>query len=449
MKSSTSCREEYPLSEDCYGLALSTSSDAAAEAYREGVDLMLSAWPGATEAFEAAIAADPEFALAYAARARMHYVYGDGWAAKVKAAAARELVARDGTARERSHVEVLALLVEGHPAKALGHALSHLERWPRDAVIMVLPLGAFGLFAFSGMADHDQARVDLCERHAGHYGDDWWFLTYLGWSHTENGNVAVGRRTTERALEKRRENAHAVHALLHAMFEDGSTADAEALIARWLPIYDRAGLLHGHLSWHETLLSLEQGDAGRALAIYADRMHPKVSKAPPITVVTDSASLLWRCVLYGHSVPKELWEDAVAYAERAFPATGVAFADVHIALAEAATGNQAGLDKRIGDLERRPNAGTLPAGTVVPTLCRAARAFAEGDYAGCVRILEPAAADVVRIGGSHAQREVIEDTLLVALMKSGETARAQMLLERRLQRRPSSRDVRWRTSLAV
>jgi hypothetical protein len=218
---------------------------------------------------------------------------------------------------------------------------------------MVLPLGAFGLFAFSGMADHDQARVDLCERHACHYGDDWWFLTYLGWSHTENGNVAAGRRTTERAFERRRENANAVHALAHAMFEDGSTADAEALIAAWLPIYDRNGLLHGHISWHEALLALEQGDAARALAIYADHMQPKVSAAPPVTVVTDGASLLWRCFLYGQTVPKQVWDDAAANAERAFPTAGVAFADVHVALAEAVTGNQAGLDEQIGDLERR------------------------------------------------------------------------------------------------
>ena len=47
---------------------------------------------------------------------------------------------------------------------------------------------------------------------------------------------------------------------------------------------------------------------------------------------------------------------------------------------------------------------------------------ADGDYAACVRILAPAAAEAVRVGGSHAKREVIEDTLLIAMMKSGQTA---------------------------
>src|SRR5882757_10512906 len=97
------------LHEDRYGLPLSTNSDAAASAYRDGMDRMLSAWPGAAEAFEQAIAADPDFALAHVARARIHTFYQQSEAARQRAATARELAARHGTTRERSHVETLAL----------------------------------------------------------------------------------------------------------------------------------------------------------------------------------------------------------------------------------------------------------------------------------------------------------------------------------------------------
>jgi hypothetical protein len=85
------------------------------------------------------------------------------------------------------------------------------------------------------------------------------FLTYLGWAYTENGNVGIGRPITERAINSRRENGNAAHALSRAMFEGGSIADAEAFLADWLPIYDRGGILHGHISWHQALLALEQG----------------------------------------------------------------------------------------------------------------------------------------------------------------------------------------------
>src|SRR5947208_4969717 len=148
--------------QDRYGLTLSTASVEAAEADRSGVELLVAAWPAAAEAFERAIAADGEFALAHIARARIHTFYQQGDVARQKAALARELVARRGTGRERGHVETLALAIEGQIAAALTSALAHLETHPRDAIVMSLPLGAFGLFAFSGMADHDQARVDLC-----------------------------------------------------------------------------------------------------------------------------------------------------------------------------------------------------------------------------------------------------------------------------------------------
>src|SRR5579864_2676886 len=136
--------------EDRHGLPLSTSSAAAATAYRDGVDLMLSAWPGPAEAFERAISDDPDFALAHIARARVHSFFQQGEAARKQAAVARDKVAHHGSEREKSHVETLALAVEGNLPAALSSALKHLQSWPRDAVVMSLLLGAFGLFAFSG-----------------------------------------------------------------------------------------------------------------------------------------------------------------------------------------------------------------------------------------------------------------------------------------------------------
>ncbi|MCC7265807.1 MAG: tetratricopeptide repeat protein, partial [Caulobacteraceae bacterium] len=328
-------------------------------------------------------------------------------------------------------------------------ALAHANQWPRDALILSLPLGAFGLFAFSGMADHDQARVDLCERHAAHFADDdWWFLTSYGWALAENGAVSRGRAMLEKALELRRRNANTVHALVHSMFEGGAGDDTQKLITEWLPSYDRGGVLHGHIAWHAAVVALERGDTDGAFQTYLDHVHPSVSKGMPINIVSDAASLLWRMDAYGHGAPEGRWQEIAAYAHKAFPRPGHAFVDTHMAMIEAATGAHAELGERVSALEAMATSGALGAGDVVPAIGRASLAFAGGDYATCVNILEPFAADVARIGGSGAQREVIEDTLLVALMRSGEAAKANALLDQRLHRRPSPRDARWKAQLS-
>lgn len=433
---------------DRYNLPLSTESSLAAERYQEGIDLLLSIWPTAGDALDQAMEADPAFALALAARARLHVIQSEVAQAKEKIARAAELVAQNGSERERSHVNVLSLAINGQSSAALSGALAHTDKWPNDILVMSLMLGAFGLFAFSGMAGHNQARVDLCEKHARHFAaDDWWFLTYRGWSHGENGNVRLGRELTERALELRRKNANAAHALTHVLYEEGAGAEAEQLISAWLPEYDRSGVLHCHIAWHQALLALERGDTGRALEIYSQKITPSMTLGVPINVVSDTAAFLWRMQAYGYDVQPELWRDVADYASGYFQQAGFPFADVHMAIIAAATGDKGALHMREEKLAELVAAGALAAGPVVPAICRSVLAFAEGDYAESARILEPVAGDVVRLGGSGAQQEIVQDTLLVAWMRSGQANKARALLEARLHRRPSPRDNRWLESV--
>ncbi|MBB4381097.1 tetratricopeptide repeat protein [Bradyrhizobium sp. SBR1B] len=435
---------------DSRGLPISTNSSRAAASYRTGVDLLLSAWPGAEDELRQAIDLDPEFALAHAALARLQAIKGRPTEAQASVARAQEIVVRSASPREISHVLTLSLAVKGQSAKALENALAHLDQWPRDVLILSLPLGAFGLFAFSGMADHDQARVDLCEKVADQYDpDDWWFLTYRGWSHAENGAVAKGRNLAQRGLERRRANANAAHAVAHAMFEQGATHEAETLIEGWLPEYDPAGMLHGHLAWHAALSALERDDPQHALAIYSRHVRPSVSLGLPINVVSDAVSLLWRLQAYGYEVPAGLWDEAERYASSKYANPGLAFVEIHIGLLSAATGRHVAATNRIVANTRRVADGALPAGSIVPAVGSAALAFANADYADCARILGPLTRDFARVGGSGAQREILEDTLLLALMRSGQAAQARDLLDRRLHRRPSQRDTRWSHQIEV
>jgi len=435
---------------DPHDLPITTVSAEAAAHFGEGLKLMLSAWPGPAAAFRAAIAADPEFALAHVALARAEAMAGHADIARDRILTAQTLAAANGTERERSHVAVIAMAMAGRTQAALEAALAHADRWPRDVVILSLPMGAFGLFAFSGMADHDQARTALCERHAARFGeDDWWFLTTYGWALSEDGQASRGRPMVEEAFRLRRANANTVHALAHALWEGGASQDAEGLIAEWLPTYDPSGVLHGHLAWHRALVALERGDADEAMAIYAKHVQPSVSQGMAINVVTDAASLFWRLGAYGRSVPRDRWSEVERFAHAAFPSPGHAFIDSHMALIEAAMGDRAALDRRIEALDRLVASGALAAGPVVPAIARAARAWAAGDFGGCADLLEPQAAEIARIGGSGAQREMIEDMLILSLARAGRTETARARLDRRLARRRSPRDAAWLGQLAA
>jgi tetratricopeptide (TPR) repeat protein len=429
------------MNRDRYDQPLTTASDRAAAHYRDGVDCMLSAWHGAEDAFDQAIRADEGFALAHIARARVHQLNMQGTEARAMAAHARHLAAT-ASPRERQHVEIMAAVIESKPKLAVTAAEGHLDEYPRDVLVLSMLLGAFGLYAFSGRPDHDAAKLAVCERVAGHYGEDWWFVSYLGWSHTEAGNLSTGRALSERAMTLRSANANAAHGLSHAMFEQGDMAAGQKFLSQWLPVHDRKSFLHGHLWWHTALTALDDGDLDTALAIYEQHIKPAGRPYPPLNIFTDGASLLWRLALAGKEGLEPHWRDVAAYGEQYFPQAGAHFADVHHALAAAAIGSEA-LDSRLTQLEARAADGKLAPGRSAIDICRGIKAFAEGDNDGAIRLLEPVMADVVRIGGSHAQRELWEDTLIVAYLRGGYAEKAAGLISARLDRRPSARDETW------
>ncbi len=439
--------DQEEMNRDRYDLLLTTTSDRAVAYYRDGVDCMLSAWHGAEDAFDRAIAADPGFALAHIARARLHQLNMDGRQARAMAAHARLLVA-GATPREIGHVEVMAAVIDSKPKIAIDAAEAHIDEYPRDALVLALLLGAFGLYAFSGRADHDAAKLAICARNATHYGQDWWFVSYLGWSHTEAGNLREGRALSERALALRSANANAAHGLSHAMFEQGDMEAGRLFIAQWLPAHARQSFLHGHLAWHGALSALDAGDLDGALAVYEQQIKPAGRPYPPLNIFTDGASLLWRLSLAGQPGLEPHWRDMVAYGEKYFPQAGAHFADVHYALAAAMTGDDA-LEARLVQLEAREAGGKLAPGRAAIDLCRGIKAFADGDNDGAIRLLEPAMSELARIGGSHAQRELWEDTLIVACLRAGHDGKATRLISTRLERRPSVRDKAWSQAAAL
>src|SRR5689334_19368173 len=157
---------------DRFGYPLTTTSDRAAEHYRRAVECMLSANFGANDALEAALVADPDFALARIAKARWRQVYLRIPEARAEAAAARALRDRV-TQREARHIEIIALALEGAGPQALALLDEHLAEFPRDELPLFLALGAFGLLGFSGRRDHREAELAMLTRLAPRWGEDW------------------------------------------------------------------------------------------------------------------------------------------------------------------------------------------------------------------------------------------------------------------------------------
>ena len=403
---------------DRYGLSISTTSQAARDAYVEGVDLFLSANFGSEAAFERAISADEGFALAHAALSRTLQLYSKPYAARQGAERARELSAGLGR-RERANVEMLATLVDGKGPAPLPFALEHLAEFPRDVMVLAPCAGVFGLIGFSGRPGREEEQVAQLDALAPVYGDDWWFLSSHAFALGEVGRLAEARRAIDRAQAIYPRNAHGAHVYSHVLYEGGEDAAGLEYLEGWLPDLPRASQLHCHLSWHLALWNFDLGNVEAARRVYAADVRPGGAWGPPINVVSDSASLLWRMQLAGQPVDTAAFREVRDYALREFPKAGITFVDVHAALACAASGDTAALATIVAQLHERQAAGKLAAGPLVPALAEAFAAYVRGDWAGTIDRIDPVLGEHERIGGSRAQRDLIEYTLASALIKAG------------------------------
>jgi hypothetical protein len=174
---------------------------------------------------------------------------------------------------------------------------------------------------------------------------------------------------------------------------------------------------------------LALGQSDRAWQTYREHVHPGGAWGPPLNVVTDAVSFLWRAELAGAARSPALWRELRNYCASAFPNAGVFFVDVHIALALVANDDFDGLQRLAAELRERVAVGHLPPGEVVPDLVEAFGAYGAGDLGRTIRLLEKALPETVRIGGSRAQRDIVAKTLLAAYLKAGRPEDA-----RRLQR---------------
>ena len=421
---------------DRYGLSLSTTSSAARDAYVEGCDAKLTMYPGAIEAFDRAIAAAPRFALAHATKAHALLERGNAVAARAAMAAANALVG-DVSEREASHIAFIDLLVAGNTEAALSALRTHLDTWPRDVLVLATTAFTNGLIGSSGRVGQKRMLLDLLERLAPCYGDDWWFTAHHGMALSENGQREAAHPKIERSLAQNPKNPWAAHARAHLSYEEGNADMARAFLRSWLTTYPRDGTLYSHLSWHLALGDIEAGDTAAALRLYKDAFAPDVHSGPPRGKVNDAVSFLWRWELAGHPRMDDEWRLIHDVAHSAFARAGVAFSDMHAALVQIVIGDDPGLEERLRQIDDLARQTRYPSGLLVPAVLRGFAAFEQRDFSTAIAALEPIVDQLERIGGSRAQLDLVEFTLVKAYVNASHAGEAHRMLSGRNRGSPN------------
>ena len=415
---------------DRYDLPLSTTSAAARDAYVQGLDLALTLYPGAVDAFDRALAADPGFALAHAGKAQVLMREGKAAAAREAVAAARDLAA-GRHAREVGHIEFFDLAFSGRTDDAIAALHAHLTTWPRDALMVATAAHPNGLIGGSGRVGQKHRIAALMDSLAPHYGDDYWFLSYHAIALSEDGQVAAARPKIERSVALTRKNAHAAHGFAHVCYESADADTGRAFLSSWLATYPRDGSFYGHLSWHLALFELGAGNWSEALRLYRDAIALDRHSGGPQQKMTDGAAFLWRSELAGYPRDTAAWRAMYDYGASALPRPGAGLADLHIILTHAVMGDSAALDARVRQMEDLAREGRYPSGSYLPALSRGFVAFERKDYSAAIAALAPLAGEDERIGGSRAQHDLIEFTLLKACLEAGRLEEARRLLHAR------------------
>ncbi len=435
---------------DRYGMTLSTHHLQAAERWQEGLDRLLSQNAGPDTKFQEAIELDSELAMAHGCLAFWYMQRARPDDAKASMQRALSLASSGApgiTRRERQQLEAINLWIQGHGLEALTQLKEHLAEFPRDVLLLRLAHLLYNRGCSSvGEANFPPAYLALLHGSAPECEDNWAFLAEYAWAHHENGAIDEAMRLAQQSLDLNPTIAVATHSVAHVYFERGDAAGGADFLANWLEGFDCPASSYVHLSWHLALFELALGQYERAIERYEQDIRPYVV-AKSMATLPDSASFLWRVQIYSGTPSSHpaapSWEDVRPLATPMAEKPGFAFQVAHAALALAACDDRDALTMMMAHLQRTVERGDLFTKDIVVPLVQGIADFAQGEYAKSAEWLEPVCPQLVRIGGSHAQREVFEDTLLEAYLRAEQFDKAETMLAERLARRTSPRDAFW------
>lgn len=317
--------------------------------------------------------------------------------------------------RERGHFAALAAAVAGEYEAASALLGSVLREYPRDSLALQV------VHSFDYVRGDTQALRDRVEsvlpswsaESAGYHA----VLSMLAFGLGETGEYGRAEEAALHALALEPRNVRAHHAVAHVLEMQGRGQEGVRWMCAREAHWGGEGPMAIHLWWHLALYQLEAESRQRALATYDTRI---ATASGSISDLIDASALLWRLHLRGMELEGR-WR---VLAERWAPHAGdvyCAFNDLHAMMAfsgaqrwDLAHVLLAAQSRRI--LQRGSNSEMtrlvgLPA-------CRALQAFGRGDYATAESLLSSLPPVAHRVGGSQAQRDVLDLTCTAARQRA-------------------------------
>ncbi len=421
---------------DSYGYRLTTSSEAAA-AYNRGIGHLLRLRTGAVEALAASVALDPTFALGHAALALLGHEMCAPVDLRARLGDAR-LHAGRASERERSHVQAIASHVRGDSAPLV----RHLAAYPRDALLLTT---AVPTIAFAGVTEVPAEAWVLVERAIPAYGEDWWFTGLLAFVRQEQRRFDEAMSLSCRSLAQEPDAGHSAHARAHAHYETGDHEAGLAWMDGWVTGAGAGSESLSHFSWHAAMHELSLGDLDAVRRRYDAQLRPEHGLG--CRALVDSGSLLFRWALTPGAVDVPGIEAVATVAGRdvlEHPPTP--FLAMHAAVTLLALDDGPTLAGLAAWAERHAQATQRE---VVAPLVRALALMQAGRCSNAADALASLTGALPRLGGSDAQREIVEETRIAALLRADRLAEARAVLDARLDRRRSPRDEAWRRSCSA
>jgi tetratricopeptide (TPR) repeat protein len=408
---------------DALGYRISGANAAALEHYQEALARWQGWRSGAEPALAEALEAAPHFVMARLLQAWLCVCNRD----PRRLALAHPLLAQalrlPANERERMHMDALrAVLADDYElAKSrLGHLL---RRYPRDVLaLQVAHVFDYGTGDAAALDGRVAAVLPAWSRAMPGYHA---VLAMHAFSLEECGHYELAARQAGAALELEPRDARAHHVMAH-LFE---MTDRPADGVRWMHErrsgWLRETLVATHCWWHVALFHLAQGDVARALACYDGPVRAGHSEA--IADLVDASSLLWRLALAGADTGARWAELAAAWAAHAEDRF-CSFNDLHAMLAFVGAGDWAlaqRLERSLLLSQVQPTRHGASTRLLGLPACRAVMAFGRGDNLLAITLLASLPALAHRLGGSHAQRDVLNLTLLQAVERVRRPARRQ------------------------